>query len=337
MFYDFNGPIEAHDLARKIGGATVLSIGTSSPIMIHGISTLKDAKSNELAVLNNKKYINDFIHTKAAVCIVSKDWNLPKSTNLLLHSNPYYAYSQAVKLLYSVKRKVPKHFIAPSAYISTKSRVHDNNCIGHNTVIEEEVAIGEGGIIGSNSVIEYGVKIGKNVRIGNNVTISNSVIGDNVTISSGAIIGQEGFGFATESGKHYTIPHIRKVVIGNNVEIGANTTIDRGSVKDTKIGNGCRIDNLVQIAHNVELGEGSIVVAQVGIAGSVKIGKYCALGGQVGIAGHLNIGDKAQVAAQGGVIQDIPPNQIVGGTPAVPIRDWHRQSIFLRQSIKKRT
>jgi len=170
-----------------------------------------------------------------------------------------------------------------------------------------------------------------------NVSIRYSIIGDDVVILDGAKIGHEGFGFATEKGVHYRIFHFGKVIIGNDVEIGANTTIDRGSSSDTVIEDCCRIGNLTLVAHNVRIGKGSILVGHIAIAGSSKIGRYCVLGGQVGIAGHLSIADMTTIAAQSCIIKNVETmGQVLGGTPAIHIKDWHRQNILLKNMISKK-
>ena len=227
--------------------------------------------------------------------------------------------------------------------VDKNSFIHENAKIGKNVTIldgvsiEDDVEIGDNSTIEQNTVIKHGVKIGKNAKIASNVSIRYSIIGDDVVILDGAKIGQDGFGFATEKGVHYRIFHFGKVIIGNDVEIGANTTIDRGSSSDTVIEDCCRIDNLVQIGHNVKIEKGSILVGQVGIAGSTRIGKYCVLGGQVGIAGHLSIADMTTIAAQSGIVKNVDTKgQVLGGMPAVPIKDWHKQSILLKNMVNKK-
>jgi UDP-3-O-[3-hydroxymyristoyl] glucosamine N-acyltransferase len=202
-------------------------------------------------------------------------------------------------------------------------------------VIEDGVVIGNNSSIDHNSVIKRNVVIGNNTKIASNVTISHSVIGNNVIIHPGTRIGQDGFGFASDHTGHLKVPQLGIVKIGDFVEIGANTTIDRGSAQDTIIGDMCQIDNLVQLGHNVQLGKACVIVAQVGIAGSTKLGDFVILGGQVGVAGHLKIGNQVQVAAQSGIAQNIEDKQIMGGSPAVPIRQWHKQTFCLKKLANK--
>ncbi|XVN41500.1 MAG: UDP-3-O-(3-hydroxymyristoyl)glucosamine N-acyltransferase [Rickettsia endosymbiont of Argas persicus] len=306
-------------------------------IVIHDINILQKATSKEISFLSNLKYSEFLKTTKAAACIVPKNFTgeVNPRTILLRAENSYFAYGKLIDFFYAPIKSYPAK-IMKSAYVVDSATIGKNCYIGHNVVIEENAIIGDNSIIETGSFIGVGVVIGRNARIEQHVSINYSVIGDEVVILSGAKIGQDGFGFSTEKGVHHKIFHTGIVRIGNNVEIGANTTIDRGSLQDTIVEDLCRIDNLVQIGHSVKIGRGSIIVAQAGIAGSSVLGKYCALGGQVGVAGHLNIGDGAQVAAQGGVAQNIEAGKIVGGSPAVPIMDWHRQTIIMKQLIKKR-
>ncbi|KJV97784.1 UDP-3-O-[3-hydroxymyristoyl] glucosamine N-acyltransferase [Rickettsia amblyommatis str. Darkwater] len=284
-------------------------------IAIHDIKILQEASPNDISFLSNPKYSEFLKTTKAAACIVPKNFTGEANPNtVLLHAqNSYFAYGKLIDFFYAPIKSYPAK-IMKSAIVADSATIGKNCYIGHNVVIEDDVIIGDNSIIEAGSFIGRGVNIGRNARIEQHVSISYAIIGDDVVILAGAKIGQDGFGFSTEKGVHHKIFHIGIVEIGNNVEIGANTTIDRGSFQDTIIKDLCRIDNLVQIGHGVKIGKGSIIVAQTGIAGSSTIGKYCALGGQVGIAGHLNIGDGAQVAAQGGVAQNIEAGKIVGGS-----------------------
>ena len=331
-FYANSGPHTLQKIATSIG-CEISKADTEKEF--YEIKSLSEAKSSDLSFLSNKKYIEDYKSSKAGACIVPYDFenNSIKNIILLRAHNPYYAYAKALDLFYSSSRRIVLK-IMPSAYVSSSAKIGNNCYIGHNVVIEDEVEIGNDSVIESGTFIDFGVKIGSRARIDSNVSISHAIIGNNVVILSGARIGQDGFGFATDKGVHKKIYHIGKVIIGNDVEIGANSCIDRGSMNDTIIEDLCRIDNLVQIGHNAHIKKGAILVAQVGIAGSSTIGSYCALGGQVGVAGHITITDGVQIAGQGGVIQDIKEPGIMGGTPAVPIRDWHRQSIIMKKLVK---
>lgn len=335
-FHQNFGPYKLSFIANEIGCSVENSKQDQE---FTSIKSLSEAGTNDISFFSNKKYLSEFKNSKAGACIVPQDFidDTDRDMILLKSVDPYYSYAKAIDLFY----KSAKHTsindttrIMPSAYISSSASIGKNCYIGHNVVIEDNVKIGDECIIESGVVIDFNVKIGHRARIDANVSISHANIGDDVVILPGARIGQDGFGFATNKGIHKKIYHIGRVIIGNNVEIGANSCIDRGSMNDTIIEDLCRIDNLVQIGHNVHIKKGAIIVAQVGIAGSSTIGSYCALGGQVGIAGHINIADFVQIAGQGGVIQDIKETGIMGGSPAVPIRDWHKQTIILKNLVK---
>lgn len=329
-FHKISKPLRLGIIAKAIGCELDSAY---EHLEIECIKPLDEAKSGSLTFLSNKKYLAQFKETKAIACIVPLDLADTQVSNavLLRSKNPYYAYAKALDLFYSpAKNYSPK--ISPSAYIAETAIIGKNCYIGHNVVIEDNVVIGDDCIIEAGTFIDYDVVIGNRAKIYSNVSISFAIIGDDAVILAGARIGQDGFGFASLSGVHHKIYHSGIVRIGNDVEIGANTTIDRGSLNDTIIDDLCRIDNLVQIGHNVQIGKGSIIVAQVGIAGSSKVGRYCALGGQVGVSGHLTIADKVQIAGQGGVIQNITQEgAILGGTPTVPLRDWHKQSVIMKK------
>ena len=339
FFINF-GLFSAKELADRL---SVLSIVGDQSIVLSGMATLKDAQSSDISFLANPKYKSQFENTEAGACIVDKSFLDPEKVyeivnrnnqiTLLVSSNPYHDYALTLELFYRDKydhKAARQESIDPSAIIG-------NNCIiGQGVIIGADAVIGDDCHIMANSYIGAGVKIGNEAIIHSNASITYCYIGDKCIIHSGVRIGQDGFGFAPSSKGIIKVKQIGCVIIGNNVEIGANTCIDRGAIGNTIIGDDCKLDNLVQIGHNVVMGKGCLVVAQVGISGSTKIGEYSMIGGQVGIAGHLDIGKRVQIAAQGGVIQNVDDDMIVGGTPAVPITQWHRQSIFLRNAVTKR-
>ena len=338
-FFKNLGPIDLTYIADKIGAEIIPPKNIKDlpeKIKISNVNSLEKSAAGEIAFLNNTKYENMLQQTKATACILKPEiaakYKFEKLWSLV-HPNPYFAYALALDLFY-VPRVKHMNKVERSAYIDPMVKVDSSVYIGHNSVIEAGVEIGEHSSIGSNCFIGHGVKIGSNVRIDSNVSISYTIIGNDVVILPGARIGQDGFGFATENGKHKKILHIGKVIIEDDVEIGANSTIDRGSVNDTIIKKGARLDNLVQIGHNVEVGLGAVLVSQVGIAGSSTIGNYAALGGQAGVAGHIHIADKVQVAGQSGVVKSI--DEVGGmyfGTPALPIREWQKQNILMKKVL----
>jgi UDP-3-O-[3-hydroxymyristoyl] glucosamine N-acyltransferase len=251
---------------------------------------------------------------------------------LLLSDEPYKAYARVAQAFYPPDQ--PPVGISPAAHVGENVVLGQDCSIAPGAVILDRASLGDRCVIGPNAVVGRGVVIGADCTIGANVSLSHCLIGDRVTIHQGTSIGQDGFGVAPDPTGHVKVPQLGLVRIGNDCEIGANTTIDRGSSQDTVVGDNCWIDNLVQIAHNVQLGRGCFVVAQVGISGSTKVGDFAVFGGQAGIAGHLTIGPGAQIGAQGGVLADIPPGAKVTGTPARPIQVHYRQLATLARITK---
>jgi UDP-3-O-[3-hydroxymyristoyl] glucosamine N-acyltransferase len=246
---------------------------------------------------------------------------------LLLSDAPYMAFAKIARAFYPQPRV--ESGTAPSAVIDPTAVIGAGSRIDAGAVIGRAARLGEGCHIGANAVIGDSVSLGDHCLVGAGASISHSIIGNRVYIYPGARIGQDGFGFASGAQGHLRIPQLGRVVIHDDVEVGANSTIDRGAGPDTVIGQGCMIDNLVQIGHNVQMGTGCVIVSQVGISGSTKLGDYVVIGGQAGLAGHLNIGSGVRIAAKSGVHSHIPAGTEMGGTPAVPIREWRRQVAML--------
>lgn len=302
---------------------------------IHDVSSLANADENSVSFFDNVKYKNDFINTKAGACFVSPKTAsfAPEGMALLISPNPYKSYAKAASYMYPE----PK----PEPIISNKAIIEDNVTFGNDCIIEAGAIIKYGASIGSYCWIESGAIIGKNVQIGENcrigshTSVSHCIMGNNVRLYPGVRVGQDGFGFAIDPEGHVKVPQLGRVIIEDHVEIGANTTIDRGAGPDTIIGQGCWIDNLVQIGHNVKMGRGCIIVSQVGISGSTELGDFVAMGGQSGIAGHLKIGSGARIGAQTGVMRDIPSGEEHMGSPSMPIKQFMRQVATLAKLTKK--
>lgn len=332
-FYKKMGPYTVQDLA-VLCGAT-LSAGVDPNQEIQDVSPLNKAGAGHISCLHNPKYIDQFKQTKATACLVSQEYAkyAPKDVAILISAQPYRAYGKVASLFYPHEKKLGG--ISALASVHSTAKVGKGCTIGPFAVIEENVVLGEGCEIGPHTVIERGVELGNECQIAANVTISHALLGQRVTIKPGARIGQRGFGFHMDESGHLNIPQLGRVIIGDDVEIGSNTTIDRGAEADTKIGCGTRIDNLVQIAHNVQLGENCVLVAQSGVAGSSQLGRFVVVAGQVGIAGHLTIGDGVKIAAQSGVMRNIDKGEVVAGYPSVSVRDWHRQTIALKKLTQK--
>ena len=302
---------------------------------IADIATMEKAAADDICFFYDRKSREKAAQMKAKACVTTADLQsfVPQGVAVLVCEDPKIAFIKLNEFMYTEKGFAGG--IDASAKIAATAKIGNNCFIGANVVIGENVEIGDNCIIEPNAVIAHDCKIGNNCRIGNNASIAYAVIGANCYIYTGVRIGQDGFGFQLINGQHHRIPQLGRVIIGNDVEVGANACIDRGALDDTVIGDGTRIDNLVQIAHNDKLGRGCVIVSQVGIAGSCNLGDYVVLGGQVGLADHLNIGSGAQVAAQSGVMRDIEPGAVMMGSPCVPFKDYMRQVSFLQKNSKK--
>lgn len=297
------------------------------------VAGLDSAQESEISFLTDKKYQSFLTSTKATAVILSADLKADYSFNAIFVKNPYYVYALVAQAL--------NPFTAIQSGIHTKASVDESAAIGNSVqidacaVIKANVVIGESCYIAPGAVIEQGAKIGNNTRIGANVVIGhNCIVGDNCIIEAGAVIGGDGFGWANNSGQWVKIPQVGRVIVGNNVSIGNNTAIDRGAVKDTVIADNCIIDNLVHIAHNVEIGSGSAIAGQVGFAGSTTLGKNCTIAGQAGFAGHIEIADNSHFFAKAGVTNNIKEPGAYSGFPAVKAADWQKNSVRIRQLDK---
>lgn len=300
---------------------------------IKGIENLESATLNDASFLANPLYLKVLKKSKAGAVFMSEP--LPHSnTNQLIHPHPSRAFQQIIDLFHNNKiSESAFKDIHPSAVIHPSVEIESNVSIGPNTTIDQGVKIGANTRIASNVSIGSNVLIGKNNLIHPNVTIrENCDIGNFVIIQPGAVIGSCGFGYATDSkGRHKKLHQIGKVVIEDYVEIGACTCIDRARFKETRIQQGAKIDNLVQIAHGVHVGEGSMVISQAGIAGSTHLGKFNVIAGQVGVVGHLELGDHITIAARGAVTKNLKHPGRYGGAPAVPEEKFYRQQMHFRK------
>lgn len=332
-FFSRKGPFTLQDIADRTG--CHLSRDDAGQVFISDVASLENARPSDLSFLDNRKYREAFKATKAGACFAALDMAefAPAGTILLITSQPYKAYARAAQMFYPEPWPVP--------HISARATIGTNCVIEEGSVIEDGVIIGAGATIGrecwigANAVIGPGVVLGDRCRIGPNTTISHSLIGGNVRIYPGCQIGQDGFGFAIDPAGHVKVPQLGRVIIEDHVEIGAGTCIDRGAGPDTVIGRGVWIDNLVQIGHNVRIGKGCVIVSQCGISGSAVLEDYVVLAGQVGVAGHLTIGKGTRIAAKSGIISDVPPGQEYMGYPALPIKQFLRQTAWLKRLIKK--
>lgn len=333
-YFERAGPFSLGDLAARIG--VKLSDPAQAARVVTDVAPLDQAGPEQLAFLDNPKYADAFAVTKAGACILHEKHTglAPAAVALLISGNPYLSYARAAQLFYPLPKAAPG--IHPTAVVDSASSLGPEVSIGPFAVIEAGVEIGARSAIGAGSVVGRGVVIGEDCRIASSVTLSHCRIGNRVTLHPGVRIGQDGFGFAPDPAGHVKVPQLGRVLVSDDCEIGANSTIDRGAGPDTVIGPGCWIDNLVQIGHNVSLGRGCIVVAQAGIAGSAQLGDFVVLAGQSGIAGHLKIGTGARIGAKSGVMTDIPAGASYFGIPATKAKEYFRQIATLRQLAQKK-
>jgi UDP-3-O-[3-hydroxymyristoyl] glucosamine N-acyltransferase len=333
-FFRRAGP-HSLDALAEISGARLVS-ATEGGRLIEDVAPLETAGPADVTFLDNRKYTDAFTQSRAGAAFVTETMaaRAPAGMALLVSREPYKAFARAVQAFYPQGSVVPGR--APNAVIDPMATVPEDCAIGANVVIEAAVRLGSRCEIGANTVIGAGVELGDDCRVAANVTLSHCLIGARVVLHPGVRIGQAGFGFAPDAGGPIKIPQLGRVIIGDDVDIGANTTIDRGSGHDTVIGPGSMIDNLVQIGHNVVLGRGCILAGQVGISGSTKLGDFVMAGGQAGLSGHLNIGTAARIGAQAGLMKDVAAGETVIGTPAVPIVAFWRQVAMMQRLAKKK-
>lgn len=337
-FFHNAGELTLKEVAALTGAALASAGGTTpdSGRRFSNVAPLDRAEAGDISFLDNVKYIDAFMASKAGACFVRPKYvgRAPGQMVLLVTDEPYYCYALTAQAFY------PKSAITPGvsthAHIAKTAAIGKGARIDAGAVIGEKATIGDRCWIGAHTVVGDGVEIGDESCIGSHCSLSHTLIGRRVIIHRGVHIGQDGFGFATGGKGMVKMPQLGRVLIGDNVEIGSGTCIDRGTGPDTVVGNGCKIDNLVQIGHNVQLGKHVVIAAQCGIAGSTQVGDGVMMGGQAGISGHVRIGAGAKIAAQAGVMTDVPAGESYGGSPAVPARDWHRQTIAMARIVKKK-
>lgn len=318
--------------AQQIADMIGARIEGSPEVVVHNLSKIEEGQPGTLSFLANPAYTSYLYETKASIVIVNEDMELekPVESTLLRVKDAYASFAQLLEAYNQTRHS--KTGIHPSAWVSEEASLGRDVYIGPGVTIEEGVRIGDGTKIYANTSVERQVQIGKNCLIFNGVSIyPDCVIGDQVTLHAGVIVGSDGFGFAPQGSAYDKVAQIGNVIIEESVEVGANTVIDRATLGSTVIRKGVKLDNLIQVAHNVEIGENTVIASQTGIAGSTKIGKNVMIGGQVGIIGHLKIGDDVKIAAQSGIGQDLPDKAIVQGSPAFSIGDYKKSYVYFRK------
>ncbi len=299
-------------------------------------AALGQAGPADVSFLDNKRYVDQFAASAAGACIVAPKHagRAPEGMALLLTPNPYRAYALVARAFYAAPALSPGQH--PTALIDPTARIGEGTEVGPGVIIGAKVEIGRGCLIGANTVIEQGVVVGDETRIGANGVLSHCLIGKRCTLHSGVCIGNRGFGFTLDPEGYLDVPQLGRVIIEEDVEVGANSTIDRGAGPDTIVGAGSKIDNLVQIGHNVQLGRGCVLVSQSGIAGSTTLEDHVLVAAQAGVAGHLKIGKGAQLSAKCGIMRDVPPGQAVAGIPGMPIKEFFRLCAIWRRQVAAR-
>ena len=299
-------------------------IQKDNDFLINEVKPLHEAGKSDLTFFDNIRYKSAALKTKAKACITTNKLAkfLPKSILKIIVKNVLFDLANTINIIYP---KADKDYPDLSLKSPIKHK-YKSVKFGKNVLIGKNVKIGKDSIIGSNSIIEHNVIVGKNCIIGSNLIIKNSIIGDRVILQDGSKIGQKGFGFIPQKVRNIKFPHIGRVIIGDDVEIAAGCTIDRGSVDDTVIGKNTYLDNQIHIAHNVKIGSNCMIAGQVGFAGSAKVGNNVSIGGQAGVSGHLKIGNNVKIGGGSGVIKDIEDNQIVMGYPAISLKDFIKKN-----------
>lgn len=332
-FFTVAGPFTLQQLAELTGAVLTDSAAAARPM--RDVAPLDAADEGTISFLDNRKYADLFKTTKAGACFVRPEMaaSAPAGTACLTHKNPYKAYALAAQAFYP--QEAAKEYRAPSAIIDATAALGWDCSVEHGAVIGRNVKIGNGCRIQAHAVICDGVEIGDSCDIGPHTYLTHCILGKRVRLYPGVVVGRPGFGFAIDPAGYVSVPQLGRVLIGDDVEIGANATIDRGAGPDTVIGEGTRIDNLVQIGHNVKIGKLCVIAAQTGVSGSTQFGDFVMMGGQSGFAGHLKIASGVRIAAQSGVTRDIDSPGEYMGCPVVPIRQFMRQMTLLAKMTGK--
>jgi UDP-3-O-[3-hydroxymyristoyl] glucosamine N-acyltransferase len=334
------GPFPLSELAAYAGAEIPEAFQAEAGKLMSAVKALVDAESHDVAFFENRKYLAALRESRAGAVFAAPGSaeKVPPHAVPLLSKDPYRSFAKSLELFFpdADHTKVGSAGSSSGSLIDASARIEDGAIVEAGAMVGPEAQIGRGSRIAAGAVVGFRVAIGRNCFVGPGASITHALIGNGVILHAGVRIGQDGFGFAMGPGGHYKVRQVGRVIIQDNVEIGANATVDRGSLKDTIVGEGTKIDNLVQIAHNVVIGRHCVIAAQTGIAGSTILEDFVVMGGQCGTVGHIRIGAGAQVGAQSGVACDIPRGARWGGYPAKPMTSWAREVALLKQLTRRK-
>jgi UDP-3-O-[3-hydroxymyristoyl] glucosamine N-acyltransferase len=332
-FFKNVGPFSLAHLAGLVDAE--LSGDAAPERDVRDVAPLDAAGPDDLSFLDNRRYVKAFQASKAGACVVHPDFaaRAPAGMALLVTTQPYKAYARLAQAFYPAPEPTPG--IHPTALIDESAEIGPEVSIGPYAIVGPNARIGARCRLRAQVVVEVGVEVGEGTEILHGATLSHCLVGRNCLIHAGARIGNRGFGFALDPTGYVDVPQLGRVLLGDGVEVGANVTIDRGAGPDTVIGDGCKIDNLVQLGHNVRLGRGCVLVAQSGVAGSSKLEDFVMIAAQGGVGGHLTLHSRAQLAAKSGLMHDIPPGETYGGLPAMPLKDYFRLFTLWKRQLKE--
>jgi len=333
-FFERAGPFSLSEVAAATGAE--IPSGADGTVTIDDVRPLHEAGPSHISFIDNRKYLAQLDATKAGACLVVPALadRVPAGTARLITKLPYHGFARALALFYPGSMQ-PLVATAGAPPIDPTAKLESGVIVEPGAIIGREAKIGAGTRIAAGAVVGARVTIGRDSFIGPLATVTHALVGDRVIIHSGVRIGQDGFGFAMGRTGHLKVPQIGRVIVQDDVEIGANTTIDRGALKDTIIGEGTKIDNLVQIGHNVIIGRHCVIVSMCGISGSTELGDFVVMGGQSGTVGHIKIGSGAQVGGASHPTHDVPPGARYFGTPAKPLRESAREQALIKRLVAR--